>query len=283
MNYRHSYHAGNFADVLKHIVLARVITYLKLKPQPFRLIDTHAGAGRYDLRGVEAEKTGEWKDGIGRIIDAPLSGVLAELVAPYLDAVRSVNASGDLRFYPGSPLIARYLMRPTDTLIANELHPDDACLLRAELSRAPRAKVMTLDAWTAVKALLPPPERRGIVLIDPPFEKEDEFEKLVAALSDGLKRFANGVFVVWYPIKDPLSADRFASDVRGLGCPSMLNVRLATGRSFAGLGLMETGVMLFNPPYTVADELRLILPWLSEYLAEDAGACFRVEAMSPGL
>jgi 23S rRNA (adenine2030-N6)-methyltransferase len=197
MNYRHSYHAGNFADVLKHAILARVLTYMKLKPQPFRVIDTHAGAGRYDLSSIEASKTGEWQDGIVRLLDAELPAGVADLLAPYLDAVAALNPSRDaqsaLTFYPGSPLIARQLMRDGDTLVANELHPEDAALLKAEFSRVPDTKVMTLDAWLAIKSLLPPPERRGVILIDPPFEQPDEFAKLTEAVASGLQRFANGV------------------------------------------------------------------------------------------
>lgn len=283
MNYRHSYHAGNFADVLKHIVLARVITYMKRKPQPFRVIDTHAGAGRYDLSAAEADKTGEWKDGIGRIFEAPRGPEIAELMEPYFAAVKSCNETAALRYYPGSPLIARYLIRDIDALIANELHPEDARLLKAELAGSRQAKVTLLDGWTAVKSLLPPPERRGVVLIDPPFEKADEFSRLATALGEGLKRFANGVYIAWYPIKDRAAADAFVSSVQKLECRSMLDVRLAVAEAFAGLGLTETGVMLFNPPYSLGDELRLILPWLSAHLAEDECARFEIRALGEGV
>lgn len=279
MNYRHSYHAGNFADVLKHVVLTRVITYLKRKPQAFRLIDTHAGAGRYDLSGTEAGKTGEWRDGIGRIWDVAAPDDVAQLIAPYLEVVRAVNGDDALRFYPGSPLIAQFLMRPSDRLIANELHDEDAGLLRAEFTRVRQAKVMAMDGYTAVKALLPPPERRGIVLIDPPFEEADEFERIVGALRDGLRRFAHGVFIIWYPVKNEAAVERFVASTQGLGSAPVLDVRLAVGKPFAGLGLTETGVMLFNPPYGLAQELKCILPWLVAHLSEDDGAHFEIREL----
>lgn len=276
MNYRHSYHAGNFADVLKHVILARVITYLKQKPQPFRVIDTHAGAGRYDLSSVEAGKTGEWRDGIGRLVQAEMTSDVASLLAPYCDAVRSINDGSPLAFYPGSPLIARYLMRDSDTLVANELHPEEANLLRSEFKRVAGSKVTMLDAWTAIKALLPPPERRGIVLIDPPFEKPDEFSKITEAVANALQRFANGVYIIWYPIKNADSANRMVRDVSGLGCRKVLDVRLKISEPFAGLGLTETGVLVLNAPYSLPVELELILPALVACLGQDRGAGFQV-------
>lgn len=276
MNYRHAYHAGNFADVLKHVILARVVTYMKLKPQPFRVIDLHAGAGRYQLDGIEAGKTGEWRDGIGRLLDADLPGDVRDLLAPYLDTISAENGDGEIATYPGSPLIARSLMREVDTLVANELHPDDAALLRSALRRTEFSKVTTLDAWTAIKSLLPPPERRGIVLIDPPFEKTDEFERLTAAIADGLQRFATGVYIVWYPIKNTATADDMVNAVARFGCPKMLDVRLQIAQSFPGLGLTQTGVLLLNPPFSLKAELDVILPALATCLGQDRGAAFSV-------
>jgi 23S rRNA (adenine2030-N6)-methyltransferase len=276
MNYRHAYHAGNFADVVKHAILARVLTYLKLKPQPFRVIDTHAGAGRYDLSGVEAAKTGEWRDGIGRLINCDIPDDAAALLAPYLDAVRAVNFEGALTFYPGSPVIARHLMRPGDQLVANELHSEDLAALKTEMRRTPDTKVLGLDAWLAVKSLLPPPERRGLILIDPPFEKADEFERLTEALANGLERFATGVYIVWYPVKNAASADRFVRDACRLGGRDILDVRLTICEPFAGLGLTETGLLIVNPPFSLNGELERILPFLVERLGEGRGAGFHL-------
>jgi 23S rRNA (adenine2030-N6)-methyltransferase len=276
MNYRHAYHAGNFADVVKHAILARVLTYMKQKPQPFRVIDTHAGSGRYDLGGIEASKTNEWRDGIERLIDADMPAYVAALLAPYLDAVRSVNQPGELASYPGSPLIAHFLMRPGDQLVANELHGDDLEKLKSEFHRVDGTKVLGLDAWVAVKALLPPPERRGVILIDPPFESPDEFERLTESLGHALRRFANGVYLVWYPVKDQAASNRFVREVSQLGCSKMLDVRLSISEPFAGLGLTETGLLILNPPFSLKSELEVLLPFLSERLAEGRGAGFRL-------
>src|SRR3990170_2352659 len=182
VNYRHAYHAGNFADVVKHVILTRVLTYMALKPQPYRVIDTHAGAGAYDLAGIEAGKTGEWHDGIARLLAASRTDTISALLKPYLDSVAAMNADGGLKAYPGSPLIAHHLMRPGDQLVANELHPEDFISLQMALRRSAGCKVLNIDAWLAVKSLLPPKERRGVVLIDPPFEQSNEFSRLSDAM-----------------------------------------------------------------------------------------------------
>lgn len=278
MNYRHAYHAGNFADVVKHAVLARILTYMKLKPQPFRVIDTHAGIGRYDLTGVEAGKTGEWHDGISRVIDCDMPANVEKLLQPYLEAVRSVNLPGALTFYPGSPVIARQLMRPGDQLVANELHADDFGALRTELRRTPDTKVLNLDAWVAVKSLLPPPERRGVILIDPPFEDGNEFAHLAEGLGNALQRFATGVYVIWYPVKDQGLADRLVRDVSLLGAVKMLDVRLKLCEPFAGLGLTESGLLILNPPFNLRDELELLMPFFVERLGTGRGADYRLQS-----
>lgn len=278
MNYRHAYHAGNFADVLKHAVLALVIEHLKQKPQPFRIVDLHAGTGLYDLSAEEAGKTGEWRDGIGRLLKQRLPDDVAAILAPYLDAVRSFNRDvlpgGDIRFYPGSPLLARHLMRPGDQLVANELHAEDFETLRSQLRKVPDTKVLNLDAWQAVKSLLPPKERRGAVLIDPPFELANEFEAIEAGLSDGLRRFANGIYVVWYPVKDPARVTRFLRQVRVLGFSKILNACLSIAPRGPDAGLTETGLLVFNPPFRLKAQLDQLLPCLVTALAKGPGAGF---------
>lgn len=276
MNYRHDYHAGNFADVLKHVVLARVLTYLKNKPSPFRVIDTHAGAGRYDLWGPKAEKTGEWRDGIERLMQKELPEPVAGLLAPYLDAVRAINAANELRFYPGSPLIARQVMRADDVLIANELNKEDFERLRSEFHRVKATTVLNLDAWHAVKSLLPPKERRGVVLIDPPFEERSEFGDLAAALTAALSRFATGVYLVWYPLKDEPAADRFVTELTAKPGTKFLEVRLAVCKPFAGLGLTASAMLVLNPPYVLKEELQSIMPVLRERLAEGEGSGYQL-------
>ena len=271
MNYRHDYHAGNFADVVKHVVLARVLTYMKQKPRPFRVIDTHAGAGRYDLSGLEPGKTGEWQDGIGRLFDAELPGPVADLMAPYLDVVRAANDPGQLRYYPGSPVIARQLMRFEDVLVANELHGEDFERLKGEFRRSKTTTVLNIDAWHAVKSLLPPKEHRGLVLIDPPFESREEFDNLATAVAEATRRFATGTYLIWYPLKHEVAADRFVAAVTAQSELEFLDVRLSVCAAFAGLGLTAAGVLVLNPPYVLREELEAILPLLSETLAEGAG------------
>ncbi len=273
MNYHHDYHAGNFADVLKHVILARVVTYMKQKPRPFRVIDTHGGAGRYDLAGTEASKTGEWREGIARLFDAELPPAAAELLTPYLETVRAMNGA-ELRYYPGSPLIARHLMRPDDVLIANELNAADFARLKEELRPFKSTTVLNIDARHAVKSLLPPKERRGLVLIDPPFEERSEFADLATAVGEAMTRFETGTYVIWYPLKDEAAADRFVATATSRAGLEFLDVRLSVMKSFAGLGLTASGVLVINPPYMLEAELETIMPVLKDQLAEGSGAGF---------
>ncbi len=281
MNYRHAFHAGNFADVLKHIILARVIVYMTRKPQPFRVIDTHAGAGRYDLAGVEAVKTGEWKDGIARLLSEPLTADAEDLLQPYVSAITALNQGvvGDApHFYPGSPRVARHLMRDIDHLVVNELHADDEALLRREFAHDRSTTVLGLDAWTAIKALLPPKERRGVILIDPPFEDRREFTALTTAIEEAIKRFETGTMIVWYPIKDAVRANDFIATITARPGLKFTDARLAIATPFAGLGLTETGVLILNPPYTLHAELTIILPALVAALGLDRGAKFELRS-----
>jgi 23S rRNA (adenine2030-N6)-methyltransferase len=283
MNYRHAYHAGNFADVLKHAVLARVVEYLKRKETPFRIVDTHAGRGRYALDAAEAAKTGEWQGGIGRFLgpDAPpLPPAIAGLMAPYLDAVRAQNGGQGLRIYPGSPLLAQRLMRAQDTLVANELHPEEQAQLQMALGRDRRVKVMGLDGWIALKSLLPPKERRGLVLIDPPFETEGELDRLAQGLAQGLRRFQTGVYLAWYPIKDPKPIARLHAALAALARPRLLGVELMLRRPVAPERLNGCGLVVANPPHTLAEELAALLPELTRRMGEGRGAHHRIEPIA---
>ena len=284
MNYRHAYHAGNFADVLKHVVLALVIEYLKRKEAPFRVVDVHAGAGRYALTSAEAGKTGEWLGGIGRLLGAearPLPATVARHLQPYLDAVRSENAAPRLEVYPGSPALALRLMRAQDTLVANDLHPEERAHLNAAIGSDRRAKVMALDAWVALKSLLPPKERRGVVLIDPPFEEPRELDRMAEGLAQGLQRFATGIYLVWYPIKDLKPIARFHADLAALGISKLLRVELLVQRPSDSERLNGCGLVVANPPYTLESELSAILPELSRRLAAAAGARYRLDWIEP--
>ena len=275
MNYRHIYHAGNFADVVKHATVAMIIEHLKLKPAPFRVIDTHAGIGRYELSAIEAEKSGEWRDGIGRLLAEPLPAAIAEILAPYLEAVGEENlgreAGAGLTAYPGSPLVARHLMRDTDQLVVNELHPDDNELLSGLFSRDRQTKVLGIDGWVALRSLLPPKERRGLVLIDPPFEESGELARLAQGLAEAARRFATGTFVLWYPIKDARPVHAFRREVAELGLEKLLSVELLT-RAPGGTGLAGCGLVILNPPYTLKGKLDVLVPFLAERLAQGPGA-----------
>ncbi len=285
MNYRHAFHAGNFADVLKHAVLALVIDYLKRKDAPFRVIDTHAGRGRYALTSEEAAKTGEWLSGIGRLLgpDAPtLPPQVDRLLAPYRAAVEAENAAGPLAIYPGSPLIAQKLMRAQDVLVANELHPEERSELEAALGRDRRVKVMGLDGWIALKSLLPPKERRGVVLIDPPFEQEGELGRLADGLAEGLQRFATGVFIAWYPIKDLPPIKRFRDSLATSARP-LLDVEFMTRRPNNAERLNGCGLVVANPPFTLQSELQAILPELTKLMAQDGGAQYHIRPLAMSL
>jgi len=279
MNYRHAYHAGNFADVLKHVTLALVIEYLKRKEAPFRVIDTHAGQGRYALDSIEAAKTGEWQGGIGRFLGPsapPLPAGVARIMAPYLDAVLAENGGQALTVYPGSPLIARRLMRAQDTLILNELHPEERAQLDTAMGRDRGTKVLALDGWVALKSLLPPKERRGIVLIDPPFEEDRELARVADGLAQGLRRFETGVYLAWYPIKDPKPVAKFHAAMAAVRGPRLLGVELMLRRPIATDRLNGCGLVVANPPHTLRDELAGVLPEITRRLGEGRGAQFRL-------
>jgi len=271
MNYRHAYHAGNFADVFKHALLALGLEQLGKKDKPYRVIDTHAGVGLYDLSGTEAGKTGEARDGIDRLLAA--SGMPAEL-GGYLEAVRAVRARAGTDAYPGSPLIAQALMRPQDKLHLCELHPEDAAALAGTMRGDRRVKVEERDGYGALKALLPPPERRGLVLIDPPFERRDEFQAMEKALLAAHRRWATGVYALWYPIKDPLSHGAFQARLAGHGLRNTWAVDLYVRAPEDPARLNGCGFVFVNPPYSVLRAADSVMPFLADLLAQGKGARF---------
>ncbi len=281
MNYRHAYHAGNFADVMKHVVLSRIVDYLKHKEKAFRVIDTHAGIGVYDLTSLEAQKTGEWRGGVGKLLQANLSPEAAALLAPYLGAVRAFN-EGDLKFYPGSPAIVRQLLRRQDRLTAIELHPADAAALRQRFAGDIQTRVIELDGWLALGAHLPPKEKRGLVLVDPPFEEEGEFVRLVNGLQKAWRRWPGGIYALWYPIKDRAAVARFRSRLKEAGIPKIIDISLEIRAPSAEPRLDGTGMIVVNPPYPLEAEMQLLLPILSRTMAMDTGAPFSVTRLSEG-
>src|ERR1700737_1047386 len=213
MNYRHAFHAGGFADVIKHIVLVRILTYLQDKQAPLRVIDTHAGAGVYDLTSDEARRGGEWLTGMARMMQARFSEKTLPLLKPYLDIVRAFNPQAGLAAYPGSPLIARALLRPQDRLTACEVEPNARKRLIDALRGDSQARVVDLDGWLALPAFVPPKERRGLILIDPPYEQQDEFERLTAGFAEAFAKWPTGSYLMWYPVKSRRATDSLARHV----------------------------------------------------------------------
>jgi 23S rRNA (adenine2030-N6)-methyltransferase len=276
MNYRHAYHAGNFADVVKHAIYCRVLMHLRDKPAAFRAIDTHAGAGRYDLAGPEAGKTEEWRGGIGRLLASELAPKLAALLAPYLDAVAALNPGGELIAYPGSPKLAQTLLRRQDRLIACELEPKAAAALQDNLRGDNRCKAIAIDGWTALTAYVPPTERRGVVLIDPPFEERDEFARLAERLAAAHRKWPTGTYLLWYPIKEEVEVAAFVRALARTGIAKMLRAELVLPASDSGpdsgsnSGLRGTGLIAVNPPWTLYGELKGLLPALAELLSRGA-------------
>lgn len=275
MNYRHEFHAGNFADVLKHVFLVRILLYLRRKEKPFRYIDTHAGAGLYDLNGPDAARSGEAREGILRLLQNPTRGA-QDLLEPYVAAVR---AAGAPQIYPGSPLIAKSLLRPQDKAIFCEMLPKAAHSLRRAVARDERVKTIEIDGYTGLKAFTPPPERRGLVLIDPPFEQRDEFERIFDALGAGLKKWPDGIFMIWQPVKEPDVVASFCRAVSGAARNSM-RVDLQVETPGPHRPLARTGLMIVNPPYVLEQEAQIILPVLTTILARGSGAQFLLQHLS---
>jgi 23S rRNA (adenine2030-N6)-methyltransferase len=278
MNYRHAYHAGNHADVLKHAVLARALGHLGRKDKAYCVIDAHAGIGLYDLSAVEAGKTGEWLGGVGLLYDDAGTAVALEdaeaeaLLGPWREAVEAVNqASGrgaGLRWYPGSPEVAVLLSRPHDRLVFNELHPDDHATIAGLYARERRVRVTCEEAGIAVKANLPPEERRGIVLIDPPYEQTDDADRALAMLRQGHKRFATGCFMLWYPVTGDGLSHRLARAAAELALPRTLLVEMLVRPVTINGGLAGSGLLIVNPPWPLAEELPVLLPALAQRLKQ---------------
>lgn len=279
MNYRHAFHAGNFADVLKHIVLCRVLLHLRAKPTPFRVIDTHAGGGLYDLAGHEASRSGEWRDGIGRLRPAEMMGEAAALLAPYLDAVAACNPGPELIRYPGSAALARAFLRPQDRLVACEIMPEAAASLGSALAGDMRCKVLRLDGWTALHAQVPPKERRGVILVDPPFEQADDFVRLRDGVAAAHRKWATGIFIVWYPIKDRDGPDALAKGLLRHGVTKSLRVELTVGAPAVPGGLHRCGLIVINPPWRLESDLSVLLPSLAHRLSSGRAEAFRLDRL----
>ena len=286
MNYRHAFHAGGFADVIKHIVLVRILTYLQDKQAPFRVIDTHAGAGVYDLTSDEALRGGEWLTGVARVMQARFSETTLPLVAPYLDIVRAFNPQRELKAYPGSPLIARALLRPQDRLTACEVEAKARKRLIEALRRDTQARVVDLDGWVALPAFVPPNERRGLVLIDPPYEQKDEFERIAAGFAEAFAKWPTGSYLLWYPVKGRRATDtlaRHVAELAGTAAPAgkCLRLEFSVAPQSADTALTSAGLLIVNPPWTLAGELKAILPELEKPLGQGGAGRFRLETPKP--
>ncbi len=276
MNYRHGFHAGNFADVFKHALLARLLLYLTRKETPFRVIDSHAGEGAYDLAGDEAERTGEWRSGIARLADLSAAPSAArDLLAPYLDCVGPLDAEGRPALYPGSPLIAQKFLRANDRAIFCELRPDAYEALRLRFARDRRIKTIHIDGYTGASAFTPPKERRGLVLIDPPFEQKGEFFAMFDAFREAHGKWPTGIYALWHPIKDAAEAGAFYEALRSSGIKRILRLALCVGG--VSERLRRTGLVVINPPFVFESEAAAVLPALAERLAQGPGAGFEIE------
>jgi len=277
--YRHAFHAGNHADVLKHLVLTQVLRYMGEKEKPYTLVDTHAGAGGYSIEGRYAQKKGEYSSGVARLYDAK---DLPAPLANYVDLVRQFNTDGQLRQYPGSPAIANLLMREQDRLRCYELHPTDFRILDTYLSTRPNTQVSDKDGFASLKGELPPPSRRGVVLMDPPYEIKTDYAKVLAALREGLQRFPDCVFMIWYPqlalLESTQLAQRLKASADAAAKKGWLHVRLTVDQpDERGFGMLGSGMFIANPPFTLHDDLQACLPYLVEKLGQYDGANFVLE------
>ncbi|MCV2352898.1 23S rRNA (adenine(2030)-N(6))-methyltransferase RlmJ [Paucibacter sp. B2R-40] len=281
--YRHAFHAGNHADVLKHLILTQVLRYMGEKDKPYTLVDTHAGAGGYSIEGQYAQKKGEYVHGVSRLWDAK---DLPQPLANYMELVRAFNTDGQLRQYPGSPGIANLIMREEDRLRVHELHPTDFRILETYLSTRPNTQVSDKDGFAALRAELPPPSRRGVVLMDPSYELKTDYAKVLSAVREGLERFADGVFLIWYPQLQLLESAQLAQRLKAAADASAkkgwLHVRLTVQQQsdIRGFGMLGSGMFVINPPFTLHDDLQACMPYLVEKLGQYDGANFLLEQRS---
>lgn len=277
LSYRHSFHAGNHADVLKHAVQSLIIDSLKLKDKPFVYHDTHAGAGRYNLSSAHAEKTGEYSDGIGRLWkkDHPA------LLASYLSTVQALNKDGKLAYYPGSPLVAHQLCRSIDRLTLSELHPTDFPLLQQEFGKDRKVKLFKEDGYARLKANVPPPERRGLVLIDPPYELKTEHSDMVNGVMEAVKRWSTGTYAIWYPVVYRKDIDFIEKKLKASGVRKILQIELSVLPDTQERGMTGSGMIVINPPWKLEQQMNDVLPWLRKQLAQSEKASSKVSWLVP--
>jgi 23S rRNA (adenine2030-N6)-methyltransferase len=280
LSYRHAFHAGNHADVLKHAVLLEVLRYYKLKDKPWTYIDTHAGAGCYALAADHARQTGEFQEGIGRLWERQ---DLPELLQTYVATVREFNPEGDLSVYPGSPAVAMTCLRSADRMRLFELHPTDEPVL-ADFFRGEgvRVKVERVDGFAALAGLLPPPSRRAVVLMDPPYEVKTDYRRVVEVMRSAHQRFPSGTYLVWYPLLQRPEARQLPERLKKLGAESWLRAELAVARPPRdGFGMYGCGLFIINPPWNLPERLKAVLPWLAQCLGQEGAGSFALESQIP--
>lgn len=269
MNYRHAFHAGNFADVFKHAIVARILLYLMRKETPLRYIDTHGGTGLYDLGDERAVRTGEWRGGIARILTASRPPEIEALLADWLAVVGAGDKEGRPAVYPGSPAVAQRMLRTQDRLTVCDLHDEDVRTLARKLGRDRRLKVIGIDGYTALKAYVPPVERRGLVLVDPPFEATDEFRRMGDAVAAAWQKWPTGTYALWYPVKDADVVDDFYEGLAEAGVTRLLRAELDVGRrDETSTKLSGCGLAIINPPHTLPAEIETLAPWFAQVMAQ---------------
>ncbi|QLB20373.1 rRNA methyltransferase [Vespertiliibacter pulmonis] len=277
LSYRHSFHAGNHADVLKHIVLTLILTALKQKEKGFFYLDTHSGVGRYSLFSAEAEKTGEYIEGIARLWERD---DIPEEIKPYLAELKKIN-KGKLRFYTGSPLLAVQQLRPQDRALLTELHPNDFPLLRNEFATIPNVHTKRENGFQQLKSALPPKEKRGLVLIDPSYELKEDYELVVKAIIEGYKRFATGIYAIWYPVVLRQHTKRIVKGLEASGIRKILQIELAVRPDSDQRGMTASGMIVINPPWQLEQQMKKILPYLTNVLVPEGIGSWSVSWITP--
>jgi 23S rRNA (adenine2030-N6)-methyltransferase len=270
MNYRHVFHAGNFADVFKHAIVARILVYLMRKDAALRYLDTHAGIGKYDLGSEQAEKTGEWRDGVARVAKAKIPADIDALLKPWLTALGPLDEAGRPAIYPGSPMLAQRLLRPQDRMTLCDLHDQDVRVLGRNMGKDLRIKVIRIDGYMALKAYVPPIERRGLVLIDPPFESTDEFTRMRDSVIAAWRKWPTGTYALWYPVKDSAAVDGLHDGLAAAGIGRILRAEIDVGLAEATGKLSGCGLAIINPPHPLFDEIKTLAPWLAKTMAQGA-------------
>lgn len=275
LSYRHAFHAGNHADVLKHYVFSLVLDYFNQKDKPYWVVDTHAGAGVYAIEDAYAQKNAEFLTGISRLIKAP---DLPASLQPYLDAVNAINAHDTFKLYPGSPQIAAHFLRAQDKLRLFELHPTDFGILQQNLTALGRqVKVEMTDGFDGIKACLPPPTKRGMVLIDPPYELKEDYQRVVSCIQDSLKRFATGTYMIWYPLLQRPEPNEMLKRLHALEIKDWLDVQLIVQTSNEnGIGMYGSGMFVINPPWQLPQQLKESMPTITQLLGMDSSSKFNL-------